>query len=96
MVAPVAKASPSAPRAPKVQDLVVLEYDRRDGLVWAFDQQNNEILGPFNLGGGGGLPYVLPVATATVLGGIRVGPGFRVDPTTGVIEFNFASLPAVP
>ena len=29
--------------------------------------------------------YVLPIATATILGGIKVGPGLTIDPITGIL-----------
>lgn len=33
-----------------------------------------------------GTPYELPIATATVLGGIKVGEGLEIDPVTGVLS----------
>lgn len=36
-------------------------------------------------GGGGGGGYTLPIATATVLGGVKVGSGLSIDPITGVL-----------
>ena len=43
-------------------------------------------------GGGGGGGYVLPTASATVKGGIRVGANLTINPTTGVLSANAAPL----
>ncbi len=31
-------------------------------------------------------PYILPIASYTILGGIRVGSGLTIDPSTGVLS----------
>lgn len=82
----------SAP--PVIRDLVVVELDKRDGNLYAWDQQHNAVI-PISTGGGGGTPYVLPVATATVLGGIKQGPGFEVI-GSGVLETDLRTLTVLP
>lgn len=79
---------------PVERDLVVVEYDKRDGQLYGFDQQHNDVIGPLNVGGGGA-GYVLPVATDTRLGGIKKGPGFEVI-GSGVLEHDARSLPLLP
>ena len=37
-------------------------------------------------GSGGGGSYTLPIASATVLGGVKVGTGLSIDPQTGVLS----------
>lgn len=36
--------------------------------------------------GSGSTPYILPIATETTLGGIKVGEGLSIDPSTGVLS----------
>lgn len=38
--------------------------------------------------GGGGGGYVLPVASAETLGGVKVGEGLSIDPETGALSAN--------
>ena len=46
-------------------------------------------------GGGGGSSYELPVASASTLGGIKIGSGLSIDAGTGVLSTSFSaySLP---
>jgi len=37
-------------------------------------------------------PYALPIATASKLGGIMIGKGFNIDPTTGKLDVDFSSI----
>ena len=39
-------------------------------------------------GGGGSSSYTLPIATAENLGGIRIGTGLAIDPTTGIVSVS--------
>ena len=39
-------------------------------------------------GGGGGGSYVLPIASASTLGGVKVGTGLSIDSSTGVLTAN--------
>ena len=39
-------------------------------------------------GGGGGGSYTLPIASASTLGGVKVGTGLSIDSTTGVLTAN--------
>ena len=43
-------------------------------------------------GGGGTSTYVLPIASAAILGGIRVGDFLTIDPSTGVLSVNTSTL----
>lgn len=36
--------------------------------------------------GGGGEPYVLPIASSETLGGVKVGTGLSIDSETGVLS----------
>lgn len=47
--------------------------------------------------GGGGTGYVLPIASATVLGGVKVGANLAIDATTGVLStaLGAGSVPSV-
>ena len=38
-------------------------------------------------------PYTLPIASATVLGGFKVGSGLSINPTTGVLSSTTYTLP---
>ena len=44
------------------------------------------------LSGGSGTSYTLPIATANLLGGIRIGSGLSIDPATGICSANAAVL----
>ena len=44
-------------------------------------------------GGGGGDTYTLPIATDTVLGGVKVGTGLTINSTTGVLDADAYTLP---
>lgn len=46
----------------------------------------------YGSGTGGGPPYVLPIATDVILGGIKVGDGLAIDPT-GILSTDRISLP---
>lgn len=46
---------------------------------------------PSSEGGGGGEPYVLPVATASRLGGVMIGANIKVD-TKGTISIDASSI----
>ena len=48
-------------------------------------------------GGGGGTGYVLPIASATVLGGVKVGANLAIDAITGVLTtaLGAGSVPSV-
>ena len=46
-------------------------------------------------GGGGGGGYVLPIATADKLGGVKVGTGLAIDADTGVLSTSGGSGPTV-
>lgn len=41
--------------------------------------------------GSGGTPYILPIASASELGGIKVGDGLAIDPSTGVLSVSGGS-----
>lgn len=43
--------------------------------------------------GGGGGGYTLPISSASVLGGIRIGTGLTIDPATGIVNTTGSSLP---
>lgn len=62
-------------------------FKRKNGLQFAGIGQDTS--------GGGGEHYVLPVATASTLGGVKVGYGVSVDPSTGVLSVTLqtATLP---
>lgn len=42
-------------------------------------------------GSGGGSGYVLPIASGTVLGGIKIGSGLTIDPATGIVTASGGS-----
>ena len=46
-----------------------------------------------NQGGGGSGTYTLPTASAVVKGGIKVGSGLTIDPSTGVLSADSYTLP---
>ena len=54
-------------------DISVPELKLWDGTAWVV------------AGGGGGTGYVLPIASATVLGGVKVGANLSINATTGVL-----------
>lgn len=41
--------------------------------------------------GSGGTPYILPIASASELGGVKVGDGLAIDPSTGVLSVSGGS-----
>ena len=47
-------------------------------------------------GGGGGGSYTLPIASASTLGGIKVGTGLSIDSTTGVLTATGGSSYTLP
>lgn len=47
-------------------------------------------------GGGGGGSYTLPIASASTLGGVKVGTGLSIDSTTGVLSATGGSSYTLP
>lgn len=77
---------PVLDRLVDLSDVSVSGVTDGQALVWS------QSLGKWVNGQGGGSEYVLPIASASVLGGIRVGSGLSINPTTGVLSANVTSL----
>jgi hypothetical protein len=55
--------------------------------AWDYEPTATCAVVPFKKGGeGGGSEYVLPIASTSTLGGIKVGNGLQIDNTTGVLS----------
>ena len=65
---------------------ICIKYDPSYGSTWTRYHFGSDASG---VGGGGGGGYVLPTASSTVLGGVKVGPGLKI--TAGVLTVNDAS-----
>ncbi|MDD5649213.1 MAG: hypothetical protein PHF86_02165 [Candidatus Nanoarchaeia archaeon] len=66
---------------------ICTKYDPSYGSTWTRYHFGSDVSAN---GGGGGGGYVLPIASSTVLGGIKVGPGLKI--TAGVLTVNDASF----
>ena len=66
---------------------ICIKYDPSYGSTWTRYHFGSDASG---VGGGGGGGYVLPTASTTVLGGVKVGPGLKI--TAGVLTVNDASF----
>ena len=66
---------------------ICIKYDPSYGSTWTRYHFGSDASG---VGGGGGGGYVLPTASSTVLGGVKVGPGLKI--TAGVLTVNDASF----
>lgn len=55
--------------------------------AWDYEPVARCAVVPFKKGGeGGGSEYILPIASTSTLGGIKVGNGLQIDSTTGVLS----------
>lgn len=58
----------------------------KDALSANMGRELKRLIDSIDTGGGSGSGYVLPVASGTRLGGVKVGSGLSIDPDTGVLS----------
>jgi len=61
-----------------------------DGTTVTYDQNGN-----LQATGGGGQPYVLPIASDSTLGGVKVGTGLEINSSTGMLRTKVAGSDAL-
>lgn len=75
------------------EDICAWWYSKLTSTLWRFDEESETWVQAIT--GGGGSGYVLPTASATVLGGIKVGDGLKID-ATGVLSLKEGSTYELP